>query len=157
MCWMSCWNTKCSLICPTQDCIHQWHLLCQEKGIPCSAVFSLNSTLGEPIKIRTWQIAGLPVDNFSIDNGIIVSNSRRWPLMIDPQGTWIYNGVVMLSCLNVIQRWLTLACYEDMWRYYSQRMFSSQCTFGIVAYFDGIFCPISQWWGIILESRFESS
>jgi dynein heavy chain len=27
----------------------------------------------------------LPNDNFSIDNSIILKNSRRWPLMIDPQ------------------------------------------------------------------------
>ena len=65
----------------------EWHKLCQEKEIPCSEVFSLNGTLGDAVKIRAWQIAGLPVDSFSIDNGIIVSNSRRWPLMIDPQGT----------------------------------------------------------------------
>jgi dynein heavy chain len=26
----------------------------------------------------------LPNDNFSIDNSIILKNSRRWPLMIDP-------------------------------------------------------------------------
>lgn len=38
------------------------------------------------MKIRAWNIAGLPVDSFSVDNGIIVSKSRRWPLMIDPQG-----------------------------------------------------------------------
>ena len=43
-------------------------------------------TLGEPVRIRDWQIAGLPVDAFSVDNGIIVSSTRRWPLMIDPQG-----------------------------------------------------------------------
>uniref|UniRef100_A0A8W4FGK9 Dynein axonemal heavy chain 3 n=1 Tax=Sus scrofa TaxID=9823 RepID=A0A8W4FGK9_PIG len=56
--------------------------------------FSLSNTLGDPVKIRAWQIAGLPVDSFSIDNGIIVSNSRRWALMIDPQGQankWIKN------------------------------------------------------------------
>ena len=46
----------------------------------------MNATLGDPVKIRAWQIAGLPVDSFSIDNGIIVDNARRWPLMIDPQG-----------------------------------------------------------------------
>jgi len=60
--------------------------MCKDKNILCSASFSLNATLGEPVKIRAWQIAGLPVDSFSIDNGIVVSNSRRWPLMIDPQG-----------------------------------------------------------------------
>lgn len=61
--------------------------MCVTKKIPCSPTFSLNAVLGDPVKIRAWQIAGLPIDNFSIDNGIIVSNSRRWPLMIDPQGT----------------------------------------------------------------------
>jgi dynein heavy chain len=54
----------------------------------------LTNTLGDPVKIRAWQIAGLPVDAFSVDNGIIVDNSRRWPLCIDPQGQankWIKN------------------------------------------------------------------
>ncbi|XP_072275027.1 dynein axonemal heavy chain 3 [Pyxicephalus adspersus] len=77
-----------------QKCQSQWHILCKEKKVPCSNDFSLSNTLGDPVKIRAWQIAGLPVDFFSIDNGIIVSNSRRWPLMIDPQGQankWVKN------------------------------------------------------------------
>ena len=65
--------------------------------IPCSELFSLNSTLGEPVKIREWQIAGLPVDSFSVDNGIIVGNTRRWPLMIDPQGTEL---ILLVNCLK---------------------------------------------------------
>jgi dynein heavy chain len=76
------------------ECIAGWQQLCQKKKIPCAPTFSLNATLGDPVKIRAWQIAGLPVDSFSIDNGIIVSNSRRWPLMIDPQGQankWVKN------------------------------------------------------------------
>ena len=76
------------------ECVQSWTKLCKEKGIPCSNNFSLSSTLGQPVVIRSWQIAGLPVDSFSIDNGIIVSNSRRWPLIIDPQGQankWIKN------------------------------------------------------------------
>ena len=63
----------------------KWMSLCREKDIPCSKVFSMVNTLGEPVKIRDWNIAGLPVDSFSVDNGIIVDNSQRWPLMIDPQ------------------------------------------------------------------------
>ncbi|KAM4697749.1 dynein axonemal heavy chain 3 [Rhinophrynus dorsalis] len=77
-----------------QECQSQWQILCKEKKIPCSNDFSLSTTLGDPVKIRAWQIAGLPVDSFSIDNGIIVSNSRRWALMIDPQGQankWVKN------------------------------------------------------------------
>jgi hypothetical protein len=76
----------CKLSSLVQMCVGEWHKQCESKSIPCSGVFSLSATLGEPVKIRAWQIAGLPIDNFSIDNGIIVSNSRRWPLMIDPQG-----------------------------------------------------------------------
>ncbi|XP_026707995.1 dynein heavy chain 7, axonemal [Athene cunicularia] len=72
----------------------EWALLCKTKDIPCSDDFSLTNILGEPVQIRAWNIAGLPSDTFSIDNGIIISNARRWPLMIDPQGQankWIKN------------------------------------------------------------------
>jgi dynein heavy chain len=64
----------------------EWTNLCKSKKIPCSDKFSLSNTLGDPVKIRAWNISGLPVDSFSIDNGIIVDNSRRWALCIDPQG-----------------------------------------------------------------------
>ena len=50
----------------------------QTLKIPCSSDYSLSRTLGEPIKIRAWNIAGLPTDAFSIDNGVIVANTRRW-------------------------------------------------------------------------------
>ncbi|XP_037363374.1 dynein axonemal heavy chain 3 isoform X2 [Talpa occidentalis] len=75
-------------------CQQQWLARCKDKVIPGSSDFSLSNILGDPVKIRAWQIAGLPIDSFSIDNGIIVSNSRRWALMIDPQGQankWIKN------------------------------------------------------------------
>ena len=61
-----------------QDCTADWVKLCTSKKIPCSAEFSLTKTLGEPIKIQQWNIAGLPRDSFSIDNGVIVANARRW-------------------------------------------------------------------------------
>ncbi len=37
------------------------------------------------MKIRQWLIDRLPNDKLSIDNAIILENSERWPLMIDPQ------------------------------------------------------------------------
>ncbi|XP_063362018.1 dynein axonemal heavy chain 3 [Cydia amplana] len=71
-----------------------WNKRTWELEIPCSESFSLITTLGEAVVIRAWNIAGLPVDAFSVENGIIVEKSRRWPLMIDPQeqaNKWIKN------------------------------------------------------------------
>ena len=71
-----------------------WQKLCKEQKIPCSNEFSLTNILGDQVQIRSWQIAGLPKDYFSVDNGVIVTNGRRWPLMIDPQGQaakWVKN------------------------------------------------------------------
>ena len=44
--------------------------------------------------MRDWNIQGLPSDAFSTENGVIVTKSNRWPLMVDPQGQaikWIKN------------------------------------------------------------------
>lgn len=45
----------------------------------------MSKVLGEEVTIRMWGIAGLPSDKLSVENGIIMFKSRRWPLMIDPQ------------------------------------------------------------------------
>ena len=76
------------------EIIRDWSDACREEGIKCSDAFSLAATLGDAVEIRAWQIAGLPKDAFSVDNGVIVANARRWPLMIDPQGQagkWVKN------------------------------------------------------------------
>ena len=57
---------------------------------------NLISTMSDPVKIRSWQICGLPKDNLSVENGVIVQFSRRWSLFIDPQGQankWVKNMV----------------------------------------------------------------
>ena len=72
----------------------KWVDALKSNNIFCSEKPSLTTTLGDPVKIRQWNIDGLPTDNFSVNNGIVVFNARRWPLMIDPQGQankWIRN------------------------------------------------------------------
>ena len=69
-----------------EDTCSGWVSSLAEKDIPRGEKFALEATLGDPVKIREWVIAGLPADSFSIDNGIVVSQARRWPLCIDPQG-----------------------------------------------------------------------
>ncbi|KAI9188053.1 hypothetical protein H9P43_002444 [Blastocladiella emersonii ATCC 22665] len=62
--------------------------------IPCSPDFNVCKFLGSESQIRQWNIQGLPTDAFSIENGIIVTSGRRWPLLIDPQSqasTWLKN------------------------------------------------------------------
>lgn len=68
--------------------------LIKEKNIPASDHISLVHTIGDPVEIRDWNIQGLPTDNFSAENGIMVKGASRWPLCIDPQGQankWIRN------------------------------------------------------------------
>ena len=51
--------------------IAEWNKLIEERNLPRSTSFSLVATLGEAVTIRAWNIAGLPSDSFSIENGII--------------------------------------------------------------------------------------
>ena len=69
-----------------EQIVSRWVQRCNQFAVPCSENVSLTSTLGDSVLIRDWNIQGLPTDSFSVDNGIIVFNARRWPLMIDPQG-----------------------------------------------------------------------
>ncbi|XP_050461697.1 dynein axonemal heavy chain 7-like [Cataglyphis hispanica] len=74
--------------------IENWVKFCTDLNVVCTQDFQLTQVLGDPVQIRAWIIFGLPNDLFSIDNAIIVTNSRRWPLMIDPQSQankWVKN------------------------------------------------------------------
>ncbi|KAG8578265.1 hypothetical protein GDO81_010436 [Engystomops pustulosus] len=85
-----------------QDILKCWFNMCQDKRIPVSDGFVLSGTLGDPVKIMEWQCHGLPKDNFSLENAIIVTSAQRWPLIIDPQGQankWIKN----MEKINKIQ------------------------------------------------------
>jgi len=64
----------------------KWVEKCKELKIPVSDNFSLSETLSNPMELREWAQQGLPSDSLSIDNGILATRGKRWPLMIDPQG-----------------------------------------------------------------------
>uniref|UniRef100_A0A8C3TD43 Dynein heavy chain n=1 Tax=Chelydra serpentina TaxID=8475 RepID=A0A8C3TD43_CHESE len=71
-----------------------WLRKLEEHDVPHTREPSLISTLGDPVKIRSWQIAGLPNDTLSVENGVITQFSQRWTHFIDPQGQankWIKN------------------------------------------------------------------
>ncbi len=63
----------CFCVWHLQRATEEWIDTCKTRGIPCSKNMSLMNSLGEPVKIRSWTIAGLPSDSFSIDNAIIIS------------------------------------------------------------------------------------
>jgi dynein heavy chain len=63
----------------------EWSKGLTELSIPHTPGCTMMGTLVDPVRVRQWNIQGLPSDDFSISNAIIMDNSTRWPLMIDPQ------------------------------------------------------------------------
>lgn len=68
-----------------ENCIKNWHNYCQTHEILCSSEFNVISCLGDEIEIQDWHVNGLANDELSIGNNIIISNSFRQCLLIDPQ------------------------------------------------------------------------
>jgi dynein heavy chain len=78
-----------------KNIIELWVDHAKEVEVPCSHEFSLPEVLSKPVEVRSWNISGLPSDDVSITNGVLVKNTRRWPLLIDPQmqaNRWIRNS-----------------------------------------------------------------
>lgn len=73
------------------EILKTWITKCLEFGIPCTEEFKLYSTLSDCTEIRSWTLAELPVDDYAVECAIIVKNSHRYPLIIDPQGKTSFN------------------------------------------------------------------
>ena len=65
--------------------LSQWISRCKILGIPVSEDFNFINILATPYEIRQWNSDGLPRDSVSIENAVLLTRGRRWPLMIDPQ------------------------------------------------------------------------
>ncbi|KAM4028219.1 dynein axonemal heavy chain 5-like [Anomaloglossus baeobatrachus] len=71
-----------------------WKKEMNHNRIPYSDDLNLISMLVDNATIGEWNLQGLPSDDLSIQNGIIVTKASRFPLLIDPQGQgkiWIKN------------------------------------------------------------------
>ncbi|XP_055363688.1 dynein axonemal heavy chain 5 [Betta splendens] len=71
-----------------------WKNEMEEKKIPFSPDLNVTGLLVDNATVSEWNLQGLPSDDLSIQNGIVVTKASRYPLLIDPQGqgkTWIRN------------------------------------------------------------------
>jgi len=62
------------------------------REIPLTPGIMPLQVLTDDAEIATWGMEGLPVDPFSTENGVLITASSRWPLIIDPQMqalTWL--------------------------------------------------------------------
>lgn len=74
--------------------LNDWQKEMKAREIPFADNLNLNEMLIDAPTISEWSLQGLPNDDLSIQNGIIVTKASRYPLLIDPQTQgkiWIKN------------------------------------------------------------------
>ncbi|XP_069744236.1 dynein axonemal heavy chain 8-like [Narcine bancroftii] len=62
-----------------------WEAELQKRKIPYTDGINLINFLVDQPTIGEWNLQGLPNDDLSVQNGIIVTQATRYPLLIDPQ------------------------------------------------------------------------
>lgn len=63
----------------------KWIPKIRESGIPCSQNVDPLGLLTDDATIAGWNNLGLPADRVSVENGTILTQCERWPLIVDPQ------------------------------------------------------------------------
>jgi dynein heavy chain len=85
--------------------LKKWRMCLSEFGIDHSSSFNIADLLADPLQKKSWNLQGL-IDNHSIENAVLVKESSKYPLFIDPQKQarrWIMSmertkKIVVLSC-----------------------------------------------------------
>ena len=62
-----------------------WRQELTRYGITHTPDVTMGTTLFNGPMVREWRLAGLPSDDISTENGIIINRCRQSPIMIDPQ------------------------------------------------------------------------
>ncbi|XP_045541937.1 dynein axonemal heavy chain 5 [Papilio machaon] len=73
---------------------HTWMGILQSKHIPVTDNLNITNMLVESATISEWTLQGLPNDELSVQNALIVTKSSSYPLLVDPQSqgkNWIKN------------------------------------------------------------------
>uniref|UniRef100_A0A803XX58 Dynein axonemal heavy chain 5 n=1 Tax=Meleagris gallopavo TaxID=9103 RepID=A0A803XX58_MELGA len=65
--------------------LNDWQKEMKARKIPFGNNLNLIEMLTDAPTISEWNLQGLPNDDLSIQNGIIVTKASRYPLLIDPQ------------------------------------------------------------------------
>eukprot|EP00966_Prymnesium_polylepis_P100054 2316709-Prymnesium_polylepis.1 len=57
---------------------------CMEKKIPVTKGLQVTKFMVDEGTVGDWAHEGLPTDELSVQNGIMVTRTSKWPLLIDP-------------------------------------------------------------------------
>lgn len=74
--------------------LYKWSNEIRAMEIPISEEMVPTTFITDSATICQWNIQGLPGDNFSSENGVLVISASKWPILIDPQSqayNWLRN------------------------------------------------------------------